>query len=127
MTGRTWEAGISLVEALVAVAIGAVAAQASLDLLAGSSRRLMQADAEARVAQLAASLIETGDADRWKAGPGRRGTTPDGLRWQLELDDLRRPTSASPYRLLGIRVTITDTSGRRQHIFHSARLVPTSE
>lgn len=122
------EAGFTLLEALVALAVLAIVGATVLELAALGVRGVTRAGAEARLARLAADLLDGADGLPEIAGGAATGTTDDGLSWQisrqpwvepvardpakLDLTDLSRARSAQPApSLWRVAVTVSDGKG----------------
>jgi prepilin-type N-terminal cleavage/methylation domain-containing protein len=122
------EAGFTLLEALVALAVLAIVGTAVLELAALGVRGVTRAGEEAQLARLAADLLETTDGLPAPPGEARSGTTNDGLSWQitsqrwieplardpakLDLTDLGRTRSAQQGpSLWRVTVTVSDSTG----------------
>lgn len=124
---RAAEAGFTLLEALVALAVLAIVGATVLELASLGVRGVTRAGEEAQLARLAADLLEGSDGP---PAPGTlaTGTTEDGLSWQvssrpwvepvardpakLDLSDPGRSRSAQPGpSLWRVTVTVSDGSG----------------
>jgi prepilin-type N-terminal cleavage/methylation domain-containing protein len=125
MKARHGERGFTLTEALISLAIAALAAQVVLEQFTGSAARLARASEDRRATQLAQDLVAQADATGWPDAMPVAGATPDGLRWRV---DLRRDASALPGggpSLTEITVTISTASGQRAQHFSTARVLAT--
>jgi len=127
------EAGFTLLEALVALAVLAIVGTAVLELAALGVRGVTRAGEEAQLARLAADLLDASDGLPDPAGVAATGTTDNGLSWQisrqpwveavardpakLDLTDLGRTRSGQPGpSLWRVAVTVSDGRGSRYEL-----------
>ncbi len=102
---RDGEAGFSLLEVVVAVAILGAVLAATLTTLGGSTRALGRADGVARAALVAdARLAELGSVHPVEAGE-RSGETADGIRWEMTIEPYR-PSDLDPGEILDLPVAL---------------------
>ena len=87
------DAGFTLVESLVALAIFVAVISALYQGLSVGWRGLRRADAEDRALVIAQNALASAGVETPLVASTQAGVTPDGIAWQA---DIRAPTSASP-------------------------------
>lgn len=111
---RHTEAGFSLIEALVAVALAALLVAALLALLSASGRLTQRAELRHRAIHLAETLLVSPD------------TTPNGtagrLRWHREITS--DETAFDGYQLKTVAITVSSGVLTRPVRVVSARITP---
>ncbi len=119
MTGPR-DAGFTLVEALIAFVIVAVALHAGFSILAGQSQRFRSSELELRAQDLARSLLAEASADSALQAGRLSGRSSDGLAYSLEITEAPGPaassSSAEPApraRLLQFDLVVTEPAARR--------------
>lgn len=123
-TSRLMQAGFTLLEILVALAILGIALTLVLELFAGGLRLLGRSEESLRAAQLAAQKLEE-ILIRQEAVTGERveqGVFPDGTRWQVRVAPVPSPdatnlSAALPWDLHEYAVRVTWTSGLRERSY----------
>lgn len=96
---RSAEAGFTLLEALVALAVLAVVGAAVLELAALGVRGVTRAGEEARLARLAAEMLDSFDGLPEASGVPFDGTSADGLTWRISSRPWVEPVAHDPSKL----------------------------
>ena len=128
MTGTKREAGFTLVEVIVALAILSAGLSLLLGLISNSLRQTASAQRMARASSLAQSLMAEAGTDLAIRAEVRDGQYPNGYRWHLKMQpyDSTRDNEDRPFGLYSISAEVEWEEGteRRSFALSTLRLGP---